>query len=147
MTDELIWRLLYTKPHAETWAELNLRRQGFTTLLPRIRQHSCFTPLFPRYVFAGYLADYPFRSLHSTFGVLYVVHCGDRPARVPADVIEEIRSRMDAYGVVRLDEEPRPDPLFARAQRERLRALERLAQAGFRVRISRDLYCAAPSGS
>jgi transcriptional antiterminator RfaH len=140
---ELVWRLLYTKPHAEAWADINLRRQGFATLLPRIRQRSALALLFPRYIFSGHPADRPIASLRSTFGVLYVVHCGDRPARVPIEVIEEIRSRMDAHGVVRLDEAPRADPLFAKAQRERLRALERLAQAGFRVRMARKSYCAA----
>ena len=31
---ELCWQLLYTKPRAETWGEINLRRQGYATLYP-----------------------------------------------------------------------------------------------------------------
>ena len=132
----LSWKLLYTKPHAEAWAEANLRRQGFSTLLPRVRQRGAVGQLFPRYLFAAHEPDVPERPLHSTLGVLYVVRCGERPARVPLEVIEEIRGRMDAHGVVRLDEAPRPDPLFAKAQRERLHALESLAAAGFRVKVA-----------
>ncbi len=129
----LNWLLLYTKPRAEAWAEMNLRKQGFETLLPRVRARSSFAPLFPRYLFVGHDEAQPTRVLRSTHGILYIVHCGDRPARVPLSVIAEVRSRMDAHGVVTLEESPRPDPLFAKAQRERVRALVRFAQAGFRV--------------
>jgi len=134
IVSELCWKLLYTKPHAEGWAEMNLRKQGFATLLPRVRSRSGVVPLFPRYLFAGHDTDRHASALHSTFGVLHVVHCGERPARVPAEVIESVRARMDVHGVVRLDETPRPDPLFLKTQRQRIRALEKLAAAGFRVR-------------
>ena len=129
---ELWWVLLYTKPYAETWAEANLRRQGFATLLPRVRRRGSLGPLFPRYLFAGCTPGHPTDPLRSTRGVSYVVHCGERPARVPASVIEEVRARMDASGVVALEASNR-DPLFASAARERIRTLEKLARAGFRV--------------
>ena len=80
---ELCWQLLYTKPRAEEWVEINLRKQGFHTLLPRVRGRSGFGPLFPRYLFAGFDADLSPRPLRSTLGVLYVVHFGSEPARVP----------------------------------------------------------------
>ena len=127
------WLLLYTKARAESWAEINLRRQGFATLLPRVRQRDGFGPLFPRYVFVGAPAGTDLRPARSTRGVLYVVHCGAKPARVPLAVIDEIRARMDDHGVVALDGAPVVDPLFARRERERVRALVKLAQAGFRV--------------
>ena len=129
----LCWLLLYTKPRAESWAEMNLRKQGFATLLPRVRGRGVFAPLFPRYIFVGIASSQPADPLRSTRGVLYVVHCGDRPAWVPAGVIAEIRARMDPYGVVAVDPAPAEDPLFARAERQRVRALEKLARAGFRV--------------
>jgi hypothetical protein len=74
--------------------------------------------------------------LRSTIGILDVVRCGEQPARVPLEVIEEIRSRMDAHNMVRLFGGPAVDPLFAKAQRERVRALERLVAAGFRVKVA-----------
>lgn len=130
---DLCWLLLYTKARAENWADVNLRQQGFATLLPRVRQRDGFGPLFPRYVFLGAPAGSDFRSARSTRGVLYVVHCGERPARVPLEVIDGIRARMDERGVVTLEGRPLLDPLFARRERERVRALVKFAQAGFRV--------------
>jgi transcriptional antiterminator RfaH len=130
---DLCWLLLYTKARAESWADMNLRKQGFATLLPRVRRRDGFGPLFPRYVFVGVPAEADFRSAYSTRGVLYVVHCGDRPARVPLEVIHEIRTRMDAHGVVELEAQPLADPLFERRERERVRTLVKLAQAGFRI--------------
>lgn len=132
----LCWRLLYTKSRAEAWVEMNLRRQGFATLLPRVRVRSGFRPLFPRYVFAGFEPVQSPRAMGSTYGVLYVVHCGAEPARVPGEVIAEIRGRMDEWGVVEVARVAEPDPLFAQRERERTRALVRLAQAGFRVRVA-----------
>jgi transcriptional antiterminator RfaH len=127
------WLLLYTKARAESWADINLRKQGFATLLPRVRQRDGFGPLFPRYVFVGASVGVDFRSARSTRGVLYVVHCGEKPARVPLEVIDGIRARMDEHGVVELEGRPLVDPLFARRERERVRALVKFAQAGFRV--------------
>ena len=137
----LIWQLLCTKPHAETRAELNLRRQGFATLLPRVRNGSECAPLFPGYIFCGHRAGQPTACLRSTIGVLDIVRCGEQPARVPVEVVEEIRSRMNAHNIVRLGEGPKIDPLFAKTPRERVRALERLAAAGFRVRIGSRTIC------
>ena len=130
---DLCWLLLYTKARAESWADINLRRQGFATLLPRVRQRDAFGPLFPRYVFVGAPSGTDFRPARSTRGVLYVVHAGEKPARVPLEVIDGIRARMDEQGVVELERRPLVDPLFARRERERVRALVKFAQAGFRV--------------
>ena len=129
----LSWLLVYTKARAEAWTDINLRNQGFVTLAPRVAARRGFGMLFPRYVFVGFAPGARDAAIRSTLGVQYVVHCGDKPARVPAHVIEEIRSRMDAHGVVHLDIVP-IDPLFAKRERERVRALIKLAQAGFRVK-------------
>jgi transcription antitermination factor NusG len=130
---DVCWRLLYTKARAESWAEINLRKQGFVTLMPRVRQRDGLGPLFPRYLFVGAQTESDFRPVRSTRGVLYVVQCGEHPARVSPDVIDTIRRRMDAQGIVHLDDRPVIDPLFARRERERVRALVKFAQAGFRV--------------
>jgi transcriptional antiterminator RfaH len=140
----ICWQLLYTKPHAEAWVEVNLRRQGFVTLLPRVRASGSgsgegsvgLKPLFPRYVFAGYEPERSARAMRSTRGVLYVVHCGEVPARVPGAVIEEIRGRMDEWGVVAVEPQAAVDSLFAKRERERTRALVKLVEAGWRVRVA-----------
>ena len=129
----LSWLLVYTKPRAESWTDINLRNQGFVTLLPRVASRGRFVPLFPRYVFVGYEADDRTDPIGNTLGVLYVVQCGPRPARVPLEVIDEIRARMSVSGVVQLDQVA-VDPLFAKQQRDRIRTLLKLTQAGFRVK-------------
>ncbi len=130
----LEWKLLYTKVHCEAWAEANLRNQGFLVVLPRDRERSGFGPLFPRYVFVGHEVGADPKSLSYTRGVLQVVQFGSGPARVPQAVIDEIRGRMDAHGVVHLADVDAGRPIFDRRQRERVRALVKLASAGFRVR-------------
>ena len=137
MSRDVRWVLLYTKRHAEQWAEINLRNQGFLTLLPRVRTRTGVVPLFPRYLFAGHEDDRRTSAMHNTFGVKYVVQSGELPARVHDDVIAEIRDRMDHHGLVRLDAtESAAGALFAERQRDRLRALEKFAASGCRA-ISR----------
>ena len=132
---EICWQLLYTKARAETWVEINLRRQGYATLYPLVRSRSALRPLFPRYIFAGFEREQSPRAMRSTLGVLYVVHFGSEPARVPHDVIASVRERMDEWGVVTLDLLAPRDLLFDRRERERVRTLVKLAAAGFRVRV------------
>jgi transcriptional antiterminator RfaH len=134
MTDhEIGWFLLYTKPRAERWAEINLRNQGFATLLPLVRGRSGFVPLFSRYLFVGCRPEQRIDPLASTRGVLYIVHVGDRPARVPHAVVAQVRERMDARGCVAVEPPPAAHPLFSGSDRERIRTLVKLADAGFRV--------------
>jgi transcriptional antiterminator RfaH len=127
------WKLVYTKAHCEAWCETNLRNQGFAVLLPRVRVRGRFAPLFPRYLFVGHDAGRDTRVLSNTRGVRYVVAFGGGPVRVPQSVIDEVRGRMDAHGVVHLEGDMIRRPLFDRRERERVRALLRFAQAGFRV--------------
>jgi Transcription termination factor nusG len=137
MTDDgLTWQLVYTKRHAETWVDANLRKQGFETLMPLTRIRSGLSPLFPRYVFAGCGASQRAASLGGTYGVQYIVCCGQKPSIVPPELIAELRARMDDRGIVPVERLADVDPLFARRQRERLHALERLSAAGFKVRIA-----------
>jgi hypothetical protein len=130
------WQLLYTKPRSEAWAEANLRKQGFAVLLPRVRTSAGIGMLFPRYLFVGHYSGESTRVFRSTYGVSYVVHCGERPAIVPRELVAEIAARMDEQGIVTIDGKPAPDALFAQAERQRVRALVKLAAAGFRVRAA-----------
>lgn len=132
MERELEWKLVYTKARCEVWSEMNLRRQGFSVLMPRVRGRVGFAPLFPRYLFVGHEQGRDTRPMQNTRGVLQLVQFGEAPARVPLDVIDEIRGRMNTHGVVEL-EAAAERPLFDRREQERVRTLVKLAQAGFRV--------------
>jgi transcriptional antiterminator RfaH len=111
MTAEFQWYVVQTQPQAEARAEINLARQGFESYLPkyqRIRRHArkeeiVVRPLFPRYLFVALdLARDRWRAVQSTFGVSQFVFSGDTPARVPGEVIREIRAREGEGGFVRL---------------------------------------------
>jgi hypothetical protein len=129
VTRDLSWILLYTKPRAEAWAEINLRKDGVTTLLPRVRQRTGFAALFPRYLIAGAEDESSVASLCGSLGILYVVHRGDEPVVVPADVVRELEARMGPRGIVTLDPSASADSLFAPSRRARVRALLRRARA------------------
>ena len=105
------WYIVYTQSQSEVRAEFNLRRQGFSTYLPRYlrtRRHARRTetvarPLFPRYMFVGLdLTRDRWRSIQSTFGVSNLVFIGEEPAPVADHVVDEIRSRESNDGYVAL---------------------------------------------
>jgi transcriptional antiterminator RfaH len=111
MTSGSRWYVVHTQPHYEGRADLNLRRQGFATYLPRYqrsRRHARRTetvtrPLFPRYLFVALdLARDRWRSIQSTFGVSQLVLAGEEPLAVPTEVVDEIRAREGMDGIVRL---------------------------------------------
>ncbi len=105
------WYVVHTQPNGEARADLNLRRQGFATYLPRYarrrsharRREVVKRPLFPRYLFVGLdLSLDRWRAIHSTFGVNRLVLAGEQPLPVPDGVIDDIRAREDGEGLVAL---------------------------------------------
>jgi transcriptional antiterminator RfaH len=105
------WYVVHTQPHKEVHADLHLRRQGFTTYLPRYlrsRRHARKTeavvrPLFPRYLFVALdMARDRWRSIQSTVGVSHLVLAGEEPLWVPDGVLDEIRARETTEGYVTL---------------------------------------------
>jgi transcriptional antiterminator RfaH len=105
------WYVVHTQPQNEGRAEINLRRQDFTTYLPRYlrqRRHARRTetvarPLFPRYLFvAADLARDRWRAIQSTFGVSHLVAAGEEPVPLPDGVIDAIRARETDSGFIML---------------------------------------------
>jgi transcriptional antiterminator RfaH len=109
MTSDNRWYVVHTHPQHESRADVNLRRQGFTTYFPcylRTRRHARRTDavtraLFPRYLFVNMdIARDRWRAIQSTYGVSSLVAAGDEPLPVPTEIVEEIRGREDAEGFV-----------------------------------------------
>jgi len=105
------WFVANTQVHSEEKAAFHLRRQGFDTYLPKYlkkRSHArkidwVPAPMFPRYLFVGFDPEQDqWRSIRSTIGVGQFICQGDRPAAVPAGIIEEIQSRENEQGLVTL---------------------------------------------
>ena len=114
------WYAVYTQPRKEGLAYEHLERQEFEVFFPRHlkrRSHArkvedVPSPLFPRYLFAAFdLAESGWRVIRSTRGVIDLVRNGLDPVSVPETVIEEIRSRLDENGLIRLlrQNEMQPD--------------------------------------
>ena len=109
------WYVVQTHVHAENKAAAHLVRQGYNVYLPRYskrRRHArrvdnVLAPLFPRYLFVGFdLESARWRSIQSTQGVSHLICHGNEPALLPQSVINELRTREDASGVIRLDLRP-----------------------------------------
>jgi transcriptional antiterminator RfaH len=110
------WYVVQTQPHAEAKAVTHLERQGFATYLPRFlkrRRHArrvetIKAPLFPRYLFVRVdLASQPWRCIQSTVGVSRLVCNGEEPAAVGDSVVDGLRGREGADGLVRLEPQRR----------------------------------------
>lgn len=106
------WYVVRSQPHAERRARDNLERQGYEAWLPlcrRRRRHArkmeiVLRPLFPRYLFVAVdLETTPWRAMLSTFGVANVIQGPAGPVPVPEPVIEGLRARADAAGVLELE--------------------------------------------
>lgn len=109
------WYVAYTRAGMERMAQGHLENQGFATYLPRRRKsrrharrvESVLVPLFPRYLFVALdLAVDRWRAVNGTYGIAGLVGMGERPSVAPADVIDEIRAREDADGIIDIEEPP-----------------------------------------
>lgn len=119
MTAGKNWYLVMTHARSETLAAKHLARQGFETYLPCIRKqrrHARKTeiissPLFPRYLFVAFdQTRQRWHAIRSTLGVVRLVGAGELPARIPDDVLAELRAREDDQGFVKLE---KPAPFLA----------------------------------
>lgn len=122
---EPYWILVTSKPAKETWACLNIEKQGSSVYMPmarmvhiRKRKKVIRTlPLFSRYIFVQIVSEW--RFLLGTFGVAGIIMKKNAPARVHDWIIEELKAREDDEGYVTL--EPSPEPSYKKGQRVLLR--------------------------
>jgi len=110
------WYVVQTQANAEHKAVAHLARQGFTTYLPRFlkrRRHArrievVAAPLFPRYLFVEIdMTVQRWRSIYSTVGVSRLICNGEYPAPVPEKVVDELKGRQSASGLIELDCRPK----------------------------------------
>ena len=106
------WYVVQTLARSEDRAELNLKRQGFQSYLPKLRRERrharrreiVASPLFPGYLFVEIdIARQPWRCINGTYGVSHLVCHGNRPSPVPLGVVESLRAREDETGFVTLE--------------------------------------------
>lgn len=104
----LNWYAVQCKPRQDARAEEQLANQGFEVFRPlgvvHGRRRSRIESFFPGYLFIR-LGEgiHSFATVRSTRGVLKLVGWGSTMACVPQPLIDQLRSRTDAQGVVRLE--------------------------------------------
>jgi transcriptional antiterminator RfaH len=114
-TPALAWFVARSKPNREDHAQRSLALRGLDVFLPRIVEEDRFASAFPRLqpapLFPGYLfvrmdlpVDYP-RVIWAP-GVRELLCLGGGPVPVGDQVIEQIRLRCDARGVVHVQWTP-----------------------------------------
>jgi len=105
-----IWCAAHTHARDEDKAAFHLRRQGYEVFLPKHlkrRKHArrvdwVPAPMFPRYLFVALDPNAgQWWSIRSTVGVSSLICFDGRPAKVPTEIIDEIRSRQDEKGLVK----------------------------------------------
>ena len=94
------WYLIYSKSREEKLAQEHLERQGYETYLPLIlgrikrrgRTKKSIQPMFPRYLFI-YLSDQTddWGPIRSTIGISNLVKFGMEPAKVPENLIMQLK--------------------------------------------------------
>lgn len=89
------WYVLRSKPRQELRAVENLERQGFFVYCPMLeKKRAKSEPLFPRYLFLqhnGSQENFEFGSVRSTRGVMTFVRFGHDIARLPDELIDDIK--------------------------------------------------------
>ena len=101
------WYVLDSKRHREQNVQAFLTRRGFESYVPRIVQWprpaigSAIGAMFPGYVFVRAALPTEHYRVVWTPGVKAFVTFGEAPAAVDAGVIDFLRSRESADGVVR----------------------------------------------
>ena len=99
--EDTSWWVVHTKPQAEFTAIKNLENQGFSSYCPLFKRESIrgrqlkviTSPLFPRYVFvkANLVAHKKIHLIRSTIGVSQLLKVGERPTKVPCQIIFELK--------------------------------------------------------
>lgn len=106
------WFVVHTQPSKESVAQKHLIEQGFDAYLPRFkktRRHArkvdeVLAPLFPRYLFVGIDLEVDgWRSVQGTRGVAYILVTDNRPAIVPAGIVQRLKDQETSDGLVPIE--------------------------------------------
>lgn len=101
------WYVAQTQVQSEAKACANLVQQGFEVYLPRYlrtvrharRVNVVRAPLFPNYIFIRIdMETQRWRAINSTVGIKRLVGHEGTPARIAANVVEELKKHEQADG-------------------------------------------------
>jgi transcriptional antiterminator RfaH len=112
------WAVIRSEAQREHVAEKFLQAAKFETYYPRVEIAGRRRPssLFPSYLFCR--LNGVWREARWTVGVLGIIMSADGPARIGDEIVDAIKAREDADGLIRL-RQPEP-PSFRRGDRVRI---------------------------
>lgn len=152
----LLWYVIQTKPKKEKEAESYLSPKGVEIFSPLLETFSFINgamrqtvkPLFPNYIFGKFnlMENYPL--VRWARGVRSVLGFGGYPVPLADEVIEVIRRRTDADGIVRRShrfEANDPVRIVTGPMKDLVGIFERYVSDGERVRILLNLIGYQPS--
>ena len=107
------WFAAQTLSGKEALATSHLDRQGFETACPQLwrtvtharKTRRVLRPIFPGYVFVNVdMRRMRWRAIDSTIGVARLVRFGDRPAALPAGMVENFIAQTSDDGGIEFEE-------------------------------------------
>ena len=104
-----LWYVIQTKPKKEEEAKSYLSTKGVEVFNPLIetfmvrngRMNKELKPLFPNYIFGKFDLDQNYPLVRWAKGVKKVLGFGEYPTPISEEVVEIIKERTDAEGIVR----------------------------------------------
>ena len=100
------WGIVRTRPGMERKAFRNLGLQQYEAYLPLVLEAGRVAILYPSYLFFK-ISD-AWHSVRGTWGVQYVLMCGEAPAAVTDQAVTALRTQQDEDGYIHLDPPPTP---------------------------------------
>lgn len=94
------WSVVHTESQREKVAAEFLRAAQYEVYLPRIMVKRREVPLFPGYLFVTIQEQW--WAVRWSIGVIRVLMDGEMPAHVPAKIVDGIKRREGADGLVKL---------------------------------------------
>jgi transcriptional antiterminator RfaH len=115
-----LWYVIQTKPKKEAEAQSYLSTKGIEILSPLMETFTLRTgrtskelkPLFPGYMFGKFDLDQNYPLVRWARGVKKVLGLGGYPTPIAEEVVEIIKERTDAQGIVRVKDDFRPNDVI-----------------------------------
>jgi transcriptional antiterminator RfaH len=100
------WYVVYSKPHAEEYAQLHFRLKGVEYFFPRLllpkaaQRHRQIVPLFPNYIFVRIHFIEQFQYVLWSHGVKRFVSFNGVPAALDEEVVTFIMRQANSEGII-----------------------------------------------
>ncbi len=150
------WYVIQTKPKKEEEATSYLSKKGVEIFSPLIETFASrngridkeLKSLFPGYIFGRFDLDQSYPLVRWARGVKKILGYGECPASISEEVVETIKERTDAQGIVRMGHHFEPNDLIrikTGPLKDLLGIFERWVSESERVRVLLSLIGYQPS--